>query len=373
MATKCIGWRRWWQAAAVAAATTVGAAAHAHELACDKTIDGEPIKVVSQYPAVITYRLTIHNTHPSADSTVMSARDAMLEPYGFHFTPAPPFDIPVGGKASTEFAVTVHSQDECLQMAAAQNGDTAPTAPATAIDTVKPIGRLDNTFRVAWDLGTAECRARLVCMPPTVYVPPDKNPNSNPPPIIIPTPDKPPHNYVPPGGGPGGCALTDIDGGCNPEGNIIIGRNAGHYQTHVPAISACMTALPVDAGLTTVSTVSGAMGLLWGTPAAFGDGSPRSDLDAARLALGRQTLVATCNLRLFGGNAASLALIAQARAAARTNDCKSMRGLAASLEALNDAGTVHALPQHYRPGLATPVAARAVAADPTTPSHEVCR
>lgn len=138
----------------VAVATLViitgASTARAHELACRKTVNGVSQYVIPGYPATLEYALTVINTHPDDASVVDAAVDPLLALFGFSFTPAPPFEIPVGESVTDDFSLAIQSEQACLRVAAAD-------------------GKLDryiqNTFTVTWDGGSYECSASVYCPP----------------------------------------------------------------------------------------------------------------------------------------------------------------------------------------------------------------
>lgn len=144
-----------WAAAAllVAAAPAVGSA---HELECEKTVNGEVLLELSQFPAQLEYELVIRNIHPESASTVTDASDPLLESEGWTGFP-PNLVIPFGGEADETFTINLETFEDCLSLAA--NDGT--------IDDF-----IDNTFTVEWDDGSSVCAARVHCVetpngPPT--------------------------------------------------------------------------------------------------------------------------------------------------------------------------------------------------------------
>jgi hypothetical protein len=149
-------------------------------------------------------------------------------------------------------------------------------------------------------------------------------------------------------------------------------RTMGFYKTHEAALSACLGWGAIDLGLMTVSTLSEALGILWGSPLRFADGTRRSTLDQQRFLLSRQTLTALCNQRLFGAASTPSTLLGQAVAALAGTECSLLASLESEVDALNNAGDAVALPSGFVPGPATPRDAQARAVDPTRPSNRSC-
>ncbi len=164
----------------VVVATLLGAAAPlagAHEFACEKTAgvlkldasgglatgtDGLPlfatdpsrILTLRSYPAVVGFRIRLENL-ASDTSVVTGVTDALLGAPGATVVGdaiAPGFSLPVGATATEVVAVTVASQEECLTLFGGAASD-APVCTDVA----------ENRFVVEHDLGSAECRARVVC------------------------------------------------------------------------------------------------------------------------------------------------------------------------------------------------------------------
>src|SRR4030095_16522342 len=98
---------------------------------------------------------------------------------------------------------------------------------------------------VTWDLGSAQCAARVVCKPETPPPPP-------------------------------------------PTGGAT--RTMGYFKVHEQATQQCLDAGAIDLGVVTISTLTQALGLLWGSPVEFANGTARSTLDKDRFLLARQTL-----------------------------------------------------------------------------------
>jgi hypothetical protein len=133
--------------AATAAAIALSEAATAHEFVCEKTIDGEIVHQVDQYPATVHIKVTLTNTHPTDTSVALSLRDDFLESLGFVLAPALPLSVGVGKSIDLDFAVAIQSEAACRRMARAQ----------------ACTGSAEDAFQVIFDTGVAQCAARLVC------------------------------------------------------------------------------------------------------------------------------------------------------------------------------------------------------------------
>lgn len=157
----------------------------AHELSCDKTVNGATYVEVSSYPATLHYELTINNTSPEYGSDVLTASDPMLEAQGFSFSPAVPFSLGLGESVSDTFDVALKDEADCLAMASTDG-------------TVDDL--IDNVFETSWESGTAQCTASVKCLRP-------------PPPASGAT------------------------------------RTMGFYKTHEQALSECIVELPLEVDL----------------------------------------------------------------------------------------------------------------------------
>lgn len=133
--------------AAAAAAFSLSGAALAHDFVCEKTIDGEVVHEVTQYPATVRFQVTVWNTHPVDASTALAVQDRLLASLGFDFGAAAPFTLEVGKSVDFVADVTIRSRAQCLQLAHAQSCSSAA----------------DDTFQITFDGGVAQCAARLVC------------------------------------------------------------------------------------------------------------------------------------------------------------------------------------------------------------------
>jgi hypothetical protein len=136
-------------AAAAAAIVLSGGGAYAHEFACEKTVEGQVIHVVEQYPTTLHFKVVVTNTHPTDASTALAVQDDVLSALGVRFKAQVPFTLAVGGSAEFNASVTVHNQRECMQLSQAQACKNT----------------FEDAFQVVFDGGVAQCAARLVCMP----------------------------------------------------------------------------------------------------------------------------------------------------------------------------------------------------------------
>ncbi|MCP3098671.1 hypothetical protein LZ198_07250 [Myxococcus sp. K15C18031901] len=285
-------------------------AARAHDLTCTKRINGEAQVVASTYPFLATFNFRIDNVHPTQPSILLSASDPTLAVEHFVFVPTPPVSIPVNGFLSMDFPVTFSSYDDCLTLAMLDGQN----------DT-----NIDNILYVGFDQGQSMCTARLVC-------------------------EQPP---------PGPCANAT--------------RTLGFYKNHIQALQQCLLVGPIALGaIGTITTLPSAEGLLWGDPAKYPNNTQRSQLDRLRFLLARQTMVATCNQRLFGAVPTPSTLISDAVAALGGTNCTLISSLNDEVDSFNGSCDSSAFPPGFDPGPATPAAARALAVDPTSSSGQSC-
>ena len=133
--------------AAAAAAIALAGTARAPDFACEKTVDGEVVHVVESYPATLTFKVVLTNTHPSDRSTALSLRDDVFARIGAKL-PAVPLTLDVGQSAEFTATVTVQNDADCMRLAAAQVCSRT----------------FDEAFQVLFDGGVAQCSARVVCM-----------------------------------------------------------------------------------------------------------------------------------------------------------------------------------------------------------------
>ncbi|MBJ6765918.1 hypothetical protein JGU66_34620 [Myxococcaceae bacterium JPH2] len=308
-----MGMKRLWSTSAFMVVLGASSIANAHDLTCEKTVNGKTVEVANTYPFTAEYSFKVNNVHPTLPSILLTATDDVLSGVGFTFTPAPPVSIPVGGSVTSTFTLTIGSFDECEAFAELDG----------LVD-----ANIDNTFEVTFDLGSAMCSARLTCEPPT-------------------TP-------------PGQCTGAT--------------RTLGFYKTHITTLQQCLLIGPIGLGaIGTISTLPEAEGILWGDPAVYSTGGNRSQLDRLRFLLARQTLVGICNQRLFGATPTPSTLLTDAVAALNGTQCTSaISPLIGQVDAFNNGCDSESLPPDFDPGPATPGAAQALADDPTSPSGESC-
>ncbi|XXF78468.1 hypothetical protein P2318_01550 [Myxococcaceae bacterium GXIMD 01537] len=306
------------RAAAIAAVLCMGGAAGAHELTCDKRVNGAQVAVVREFPTTVEFTYRVNNVHPSATSELVRAEDPILVDYGFVFTPGTPLALPVGASAEARLRVYLQQPSDCFMYSILDGIDD---------------GAFDSTFRVTWPLGETQCAARLICDP------------------------EPPE-----------CAPEDCP--------VFAPRRTGDegfFKTHEEPLQACLAAGPVELGaLGTVETVEQGLGLLWGSPELHADGAPRTPGEALRFDVGRQLLVAACNSRLYGAQPPRAALLTEARGALSGPDCQGLRAVLSPLKAFNASGVGQPQPEGQRAGPSTPVHAKSLARDFTRPSGFDC-
>lgn len=306
-------------AAAVAGALWAGAA-QAHEFECIKTVNGESVFTVTEYPVDLHWEMTARNIHPTSTSVATGLEDPLLEGMGFTFDPAPPVSVPVGEEQTYTYTEHLDSPEACLRVA---NSDGLQDV------------NIDNTFKVVWDLGEDQCSARVVCAPPP----------------------------------PNGCTDSEqCDSGAT--------RTMGFFMTHLVAMQACLDdgAINLGPGFASVTTLADAEGLLWASPAKYEDGTNRSSLDRARFLLARQTLVGICNVRLFDTTPSPADLIDEALAALNGNVCDDISALEGAVDDYNNSGDSADFPSGFVAGPATPTAASDLADgnDPSNKTGGVC-
>lgn len=304
-------WGCFWAQAALCLGFGWASAAEAHDLSCEKRVNGEAIVTASTYPFVANYSFKVTNIHPTLPSILLTATDSILTSEGFTFTPAPPVSIPVGGSLTSLFPLTIASFSDCTLLAILDGTDDL---------------NIDNTFTATFDGGTAMCSARVVCEQPT------------PPP---------------------GCTQAT--------------RTLGFYKAHIPAVEQCLALGPISLGaIGTITTLAEAEGIFWGDPAKYPNNTDRSQLDMLRFLLARQTLVATCNQRLFGATPTPPTLITDAVAALGGTNCTLIASLIPQVDTFNGSCDAATLPPGFEPGPATPQLAKSLAVDPTSPSGQSC-
>lgn len=133
---------------ATAMMLAVAPLANAHELECEKTVNGETLLELSEFPATLDYLLTIRNIHPESASTVTDASDPLLEGEGWTGFPDN-LVIPFGDEADDTFSIELETFEDCLSLAT--NDGTSDAF-------------IDNTFTVEWDDGSSVCAARVHCV-----------------------------------------------------------------------------------------------------------------------------------------------------------------------------------------------------------------
>ena len=172
----------------------------------------------------------------------------------------------------------------------------------------------------------------------------------------------------------GGCVTGEVCDGGVTDGGTGSGatRTIGFYKTHEVALQDCLNQGPIDLGYVTISTLSQAEGILWGSPSRFQDGTPRKGLDQDRFLLARQTLGGICNYRLFGTVPSPSNLLDEAVAALSGTNCADILALESQVDAYNSSGDNNNFPAGFIPGPSTPTAAKSIAVDPTSPSGLSC-
>src|SRR3954463_6202386 len=93
--------------AAIAAAIAFSSSARAHEFVCEKTVNGDVVHEIKNYPEKLNFKVSVINTHPTDASTALSVRDGLMTSLGLVFTLAPPFTVAAGKSAEFSFDVTV--------------------------------------------------------------------------------------------------------------------------------------------------------------------------------------------------------------------------------------------------------------------------
>ncbi|MBJ6760627.1 hypothetical protein JGU66_07615 [Myxococcaceae bacterium JPH2] len=156
------------------------------------------------------------------------------------------------------------------------------------------------------------------------------------------------------------CAFAPAVGGGQPS----ITRNEGYFKTHEQAVAACLAkGGDIDLGkLGVIGTKEEALGVLWMSSATTADRRQRTDEDAMRVKLGRQTLTATCNARLFGSPAQQS--IDGARSAMDSGTPAEMETRLKELRVLNDQGSKLSLPSAFNGGPAGARHALSIASAP---------
>jgi hypothetical protein len=140
--------RRAGLAAALAVACASSSVAYAHELECKKTVNGYSVYEITGYPTTLHYELEVHNIHPSLPSKVLGLEDSILEGMGFSFAPDAAYELPLHGKQTYTYDVTVDSLEKCMQLAKKDGTEDL---------------YIDSWLKVGWDVGQHQCSARVVC------------------------------------------------------------------------------------------------------------------------------------------------------------------------------------------------------------------
>ena len=161
---------RWHHVVTSLAIGIVTGAAHAQGLRCETTageicdVGGcrqERIFEVRQYPAEAHFQLTVTSADPRLPSTLLDARDNLLESSAaldtstwntsFQSTAAK-LPLPLTyGFAYQAANLTISSYEACKTLA----GASSATGPVL----------LDNRLVVFWEDGQAQCTSRVVCFP----------------------------------------------------------------------------------------------------------------------------------------------------------------------------------------------------------------
>lgn len=318
----------------------VSPVASASYLVCQETVNVQPAVTLDQFPASLTYDLTVteawcvwcatqdpnnwcHSVCPNNGvSRVDNETDAALEtllslhqqsPIAWTTTNPPwqatfPFWLFNGQSVTTTVAVTISSYADCATWGRNLSPQALPDSSGRIV--------IQDLYRVEWpDNGVppyyVECSAQVTCLPPLGQT-----------------------------------------------------RTLGYFKTHPDATAACLAGGSIDLGFMTISDATAALGLLWASPSRYSNGVKRSDLDQARLLLARQLLVAVCNGRVFGSAPADSSLITNAVNALKGTTCSSMNWLQNQLDAFNNSGDTG---ENYF-GSASP----GTYPDPTTASGGTC-
>lgn len=140
---------RWGWVAACAALGFAQVAA-AHELRCDKSVNGTQLLEISEYPAALSYELVVTNVHPTDPSDVLAAEDSL-----YSSVPDAQFEAPfllgLGEAATRRFDVVENTFEHCRDLALRDGGED---------------DFIDNVLTVTWESGQKQCVARVACLPP---------------------------------------------------------------------------------------------------------------------------------------------------------------------------------------------------------------
>ncbi|GEN09969.1 hypothetical protein MFU01_50060 [Myxococcus fulvus] len=102
------------------------------------------------------------------------------------------------------------------------------------------------------------------------------------------------------------CAFN-VDPGEPPRVNKVT-RDHGFFGASEDALAECLAQGPISLGqLGKVTTMEGALGVLWANPGIAQDGAIRSELESLKARAARELLTATCNERYFGTPAPQMA------------------------------------------------------------------
>jgi hypothetical protein len=299
-------------AALAVGALLLAGTAGAHEFECEKKVNGGALLNITSYPTTVTWDLKITNTHPTHASTALKVKDALLEGLGFVFSPAAPITLQVGEYQTWQFQHEIGSKAQCDALAALDGLEDA---------------HIDNYFKVKWDVGMDICTVRVTCGEPPPPPPPAQ-----------------------------------------------VTRTLGFFKSHLMPLQACLDvgAIDLGPGFALIDTLEEALGLLWGDPPYFWDGTKRNELEKARFLLARQTLVAVCNTRLFEAEPSPSTLIDDALAALAGYDCSDMLALAWAVDMFNNSGTGEQFPEAMTKGPSTPQDAQDLAVDPSLQTGGSC-
>jgi hypothetical protein len=294
------------------ALVTSASVASASALVCTETVNLQPSVVVTQFPATVTFDLTVteascawcatqpetHWCHGSCGSSVvMSETDAPLE--GFLGAPIPwattnppwiapfPFWMFNGASLTTTVEGTLSSYADC-----ATRARNIPPPYGPVLPDANGVVTFTDAYHVSWNLDGVQppyvdCSATLQCVPP--------------------------------------------------QGQT---RTLGFFKTHPAATAACVSEGAIDLGFITVpaGNTSFALGILYASPAKYADGTKRLALDQSRVLLARQLLVGICNGRVFGSEPADASLVVSAQSALAGTSCGNMGWLQGQLDAFNNSG-----------------------------------
>lgn len=102
------------------------------------------------------------------------------------------------------------------------------------------------------------------------------------------------------------CAFN-VEGGGGQPPRAHVTRDHGFFGSSEDALAECLSKGPISLGqLGKVTTMEGALGVLWANPAIAQGGAIRSDLESLKARFARELLTATCNERYFGTPAPQL-------------------------------------------------------------------